>query len=180
MSVLLLLMLETALQQSLTHLLPSQSCFSWVSAPCSFLWSQFQPAAAFQQSRILPVIPLGKYPQHCTVQFLVQATFRQTSYRSAHALTCCSEVWGVFKTWALSTAPAGGDPKAGPYSAFQHRTTTAMLCPCFQCPLLELRGLAGPTSPREVSQGRRQLSLWQPPSPINELAVWANNDGCER
>lgn len=38
----------TALQQYLTHLLPSHSGFSWVSAPCSFSWSQFQPAAAFQ------------------------------------------------------------------------------------------------------------------------------------
>lgn len=148
--------LLTALQQPLTLLLPSHSCFSWVFAPCSFSWSQFQPGAAFQQSRILPVISLGKHPQHCTVQFLVQTTSRQTSYHFGHALTCRSEVQGVFRMWALSTAPAGGGPKAGPYTALQHRITTRLvLCPCFQCPLLELTGLAGLTSPKEVLQGKR-------------------------
>lgn len=61
----------------------------------------------------------------------------------------------MFKTWALSTAPAGGDPKAGPYTALQHRIATRlMLCPCFHCPLLKLTGLAEPTSPKGVLQGR--------------------------
>lgn len=121
---------QTALQQPLTHLLPPHSYFSWDSAPCSLSWSQFQPAAAFQQSRILPVISLGKYPQHCTVQFLVQTTSRQTFYHFGHALTCRSEVQCVFKMWALSTAPAGGDPKGGPYTALYHRITTQ----CCDCP----------------------------------------------
>lgn len=86
LSVLLLPMLETPHCFATAPFLPSHSCFSWVSAPCSFSWSQFQPAAAFQQ---FPVIPLGKYPQHYTVQLLVSHVFSDNILANLLSLWSC-------------------------------------------------------------------------------------------
>lgn len=134
----------TALWQPLPTPLHPHSGFFQFSTPCSFSYSQFQPATAFWHSGLLPALPSGAPLQHCAVWSLVQLACRQTSCNFGRALTCCSQERGVFTAWAPRAAPAQEDPKAGPLAALQCGISTHFtMCIYFQSQVRGKKAVGG-------------------------------------